>query len=208
MESLAGYVALVFVSVIATYLSQFLRPKVKIRYWLPHSFIFTIPNNQANPASGATQIIAPDGSALTPPAAPPNYFLHTQALTIRNFGRESSEWIEITHRRKPDFFQLYPPLNYTESTAPGGEHILRAGSLASKESFTIQFLGYTHMPELVIIRSSDGHASLMPWMTVRKYPRWVYITMQVAMFAGVAFLIYWLIRGGLFALKYAIHGGS
>ena len=203
MNSLAGYLATICVTVVATYLSQFLRPKVKILYWLPHRFMYSIPNTQSTPVPSSTQIISPDGTTLTPPAAPPTYLLWTQALTIQNFGRESAEWVEIAHRQKPDYFQLYPALKYTESTAPSGEHVLRVQSLASKEFFTIQFLGYTHMPELGFIRSPAGHASLMPWMTVRKYPPLVYALMRLTMIIGVAFCAYWIIRGGLFALKRA-----
>jgi len=201
MNSLAGYLATICVTVIATYLSQFLRPKVKILYWLPHRFMYSIPSNQLNPVPGGTQIISPDGTVLTPPAAPPTYLLLTQALTIQNFGREPAEWVEIAYRQKPDFFQLHPALNYTETTAPSGEHILRVRSLAPKEYFTIQILGYTHMPELAFVRSPAGHASLMPWMTVRKYPRWVYALMRLTMIIGIALCAYWIIKGGLFALK-------
>jgi hypothetical protein len=202
MDSLAGYLATICVTVVATYLSQFLRPKIKIRYWLPHSFMFSIPNNQLNSAPSSTQIITPDGSVLAPPAAPSNYWLLMQALTIQNFGRESAEWVEIAHRQKPDFFQLHPALNYTESTAPSGEHILRVNSLAPREFFTIQFLGFAQKPELAFIRSPAGHASLMPWVTVRKYPRWIYLLLQLVMIAGTAFCVYWIIRGGIFALKH------
>jgi len=41
----------------------------------------------------------------------------------------------------------------------------------------------------------------MPWMTVRKYPRWVYALMRLTMIIGIALCAYWIIKGGLFALK-------
>jgi hypothetical protein len=135
------------------------------------------------------------------PGPPANFFLLTQSVTIQNFGHESADWIEIVHARRPDFFQLHPALNYTESTAQTGEHTLRVGSLASKEFFTIQFLCYTHMPTLAYIRSPAGHASPMPWMTVRKYPSWVYAAMWLAMLVGAGFVAYWIIKGGTFVLK-------
>jgi hypothetical protein len=201
MNSLAGYLAAICVSVVATYLSQFLRPKVKIRYWLSHSFIYTIPNNLSNPAPNSTQIVTPEGSVLAPAATSPTSQLLTQALTIQNFGRESAAWIEIAHRRKPDFFQLHPALNYTESTGPSGEHILKVESLASKEFFTIQFLGFTQWPDLAFIRSPVGHASPMPWIAVRKYPSWVILLARLVAIIGAALCAYWIIRGGIFAFK-------
>jgi len=203
MDTLAGYIASLCMGAAATYLSQFLKPKVKIRYWLAHSFMYTIPNNQANPTPNPAPALPPPpaGNPVPPPIAPPNFLLLTQALTIQNLGRESAAWVEIVHRRKPDFFQLYPTLNYTENTTATGEHTLRVQSLAPKEFFTIQFLCYTHPPELAFIRSNAGHASLMPWLIVRKYPTWVYALMWFALIIGAGFAAYWIIKGAAFIFK-------
>jgi hypothetical protein len=192
MHSLGAYIATICVTVIATYLSQFLRPKIKIRYWLSHSFMYSVPNT--NPAA-----IAPAGGAV--PAAPTHFRLLTQSVTIQNFGRESAGWVEIVHPQKPDFFQLYPALNYTENTNATGAHTLRIQSLAPKEFFTIQFLSYTHMPQLEVIRSPAGRASLMPWMVVRKLPQWVYMLMWLLLIAGAGFCAYWIIKGGIFVFR-------
>lgn len=132
---------------------------------------------------------------------PQPFLVRTQAIVVQNFGRKPAEWVDIVHRRKPDFFQLYPSLNYTESTTPAGEHVLRINSVASKEWFTIQTLSYLTPPELLYIKSPVGHASLMPWMTVRRYPQAVYITMQLLMAVGAVVCAYWLIKGGAFLLK-------
>jgi hypothetical protein len=201
MDTLAGYIASLCAGAAGTYLSQFLKPKVKIKYWLAHSFMYTIPNNPFNPAPNpAPALPAPAGNVVAPPA-PANFLLLTQALTIQNFGRESAAWVEIVLNRKPDFFQLHPTLNYTENTAPTGEYTLRVQSLASKEFFTIQFLCYSHAPQLTLIRSNAGHASPIPWMAVKKYPRWVYVLMQLGLIVGIGFCAYWIIKGGIFVLK-------
>src|SRR5260370_15099635 len=134
MDSLAGYIASLCVGAAGTYLSQFLKPKVKIRYWLAHSFMYTIPNNQL-PAPNPSPGLVP-GNVAAPAAPPGNFFLLTQSVTIQNFGRENAPWIEIVHNQRPDFFQLFPTLNYTESTSATGEHNLRVQSLAPGEFFT------------------------------------------------------------------------
>jgi hypothetical protein len=198
MHSLAAYIATICATVIATYLSQFLSPKIKIRYWLSHSFMYTIPNT--NPAAVTpAAIVPPAGGGAA--AAPFHFKLLTQSVTIQNFGRESADWVEIVHPQKPDFFQLYPALNYTENTSPSGAHTLRVQSLASKEFFNIQFLSYTHMPQLEVIRSPAGRASLMPWMVVRKLPRWVYMLMWLLLIAGAGFCTYWIIKAGIFVFR-------
>jgi hypothetical protein len=202
MDTLAGYIATLCVGAIGTYLSQFLRPKIKIRYWQPHSFIYTIPKNQQLPAPNPAQALpAPAGNVAVPPSSPANFLLLTQSVTIQNFGRGSADWVEIVLARKPDYFQLYPALNFTENTNATGEHTLRVQSLAAKEFFTIQFLCYTHAPVLSLVRSNAGRASEMPWLTVKKYPRWVYLLMWLAMVIGIGFSAYWIIKGGIFILK-------
>jgi hypothetical protein len=172
---------------------------------MSHRFVYTIPNDQLNVGQNPVPVLpAPLNPAVNrarPPNAPPNYFLLTQSVTIQNFGRERADWVEIVHTRKPDYFQVYPAVNYTESTSPTGEHTLRVESLAPKEFFTIQFLCYTHMPELGHIRSMAGPATPMLWMTVRKFPRWVYVLLQIVMLMGASFAVYWLIKAIMFLLK-------
>jgi len=122
-------------------------------------------------------------------------------LTIQNFGRKAAGWVEIVHRKKPDFFQLYPSLNYSEITTPAGEHVIRVESLAHNEYFTIQLLSYVHQPEFLYVRSDAGQAKPMPWMVVRKFPRWAYGGVQLLILVGAGFSAYWLIRFAMFVFK-------
>ena len=212
MDTLAGYIASICVGAIGTYLSQFLKPKIKIHYWQPNSFWYTIPFAQLNPAPNPAPALTPP-AGITPapaaaapaaaPTAPQNFFLLAQSTTIQNFGRERAEWVEIVHQRRPDFFQLYPALPFAESTAPNGEHTIRVQSLASKEFFTIQLLSFTHMPQLMHVRSTAGHASVMRWMIVRRYSKPVYALLWLAMAIGMSFCAYWIIKGGIFIFKSA-----
>ena len=208
MEHLAGYIAAVCVGVAVTYLSQFLVPKIKILLWISHNFLYTMPVNQANPQpSTPPQLQLPPSnppSAVTQ-ARPATFNILTHSITVQNFGRKTADWVEIVHRKRPDFFQFFPSLNYTESTTPAGEHVLRVDSLAQNEWFTIQVLSYLSMPELLHIRSAVGHATSMPWMYVRKYPRWVYLILQLLVVTGSGFCAYWLIRAGVFLFK-VMHG--
>lgn len=204
MDTLAGYIATLAVGAIGQYLSQFIKPKVKILYWLPHSFMYKIPNAQLGPPANLPAPALPGGNqAAGPVPVPtlPHFLLLSQSISIQNFGRECAEWVEIAHRQKPDFFQLDPPLNFTEATTPSGEHHVRVQSLAPKQFFTIQFLSYTHAPELAFIRSPAGYASQMPWWTVRRFPKWVNALLGFLVIAGVSFCAYWIIQGGYFVLK-------
>ena len=106
------------------------------------------------------------------------------------------------HRRRPDFFQLYPSLNHTEGTTPSGEHVLRIESFSTNEFFTIQFLSYLHPPEFLYIRSTAGYMlhQCHGWL-YRKYPLWVYRVLWLLVVAGADSCVYWLIRSGIFVVK-------
>jgi len=196
VDSLAGYIGTICVTIIATYLSQFLVPRVKILYWLSHSFLYTLP------------VPLPTGTPASPPTVSPTpkaptFNLLTHSITVQNFGRKTADWVEIVHRKKPDFFQFYPSLNYAESTTPAGEHVLRVNSLAPKEWFTFQVLSYMQQPEFLYIRSNAGHASLMPWMPVRRYRQSVYNIIRLLVLIGSGVSVYWIIKAAIIVQKLA-----
>jgi len=204
MDSLAGYVASGCGAIIVGYLSQFLLPRIKIRYWLPSNFLYTMPINAAGKPAQPGQLPAPQPPAQQTPgqtAPPATFLIQTNSLTIQNLGRKTATWVEIVHRIRPDFFQLYPSLNYSEITTPSGEHIIRIESLAHREYVTLQLLSYVRQPELLYIRSEAGHASQMPWMVVRKFPKWAYAAVQLLILIGTGFSTYWLIKVAIFVFK-------
>lgn len=201
MDTLAGYIGLVGVSVAATYFSQFLRPKIKIRYWFQHNFMYTMPWN-VQPQQPLLQGAPPVAAGPAPqPGVGGIINVLTHSVTVQNFGRKSAEWVEIVHQRRPEFFQLFPPLDYLESTTPAGEHVLRVKSIAPKEWFTIQFLSFLQRPELLYVRSPIGHASLMPWVVIRQFPAWLGRVAWLLVATGSVFYSYWLIRAGIFLFK-------
>lgn len=209
MDSLASHIVTIIGTIVAAQLVRLIEPKVKIVYWLSSDFMYQIPTNQlAQAAAGVQPNPAP--AALPPAGGEPmpqqagqatHFLLRTSSLTIQNLGRKAADWVEIAHRRKPDFFQLQPPLNYSESTGPSGEHVLRVQSLASKELVTIQVLSYINPPDLAYIRSPVGHAPAIPVMPVRRYPQWFYRLVNLTILIGVGSILYWLIRAGMFTLK-------
>lgn len=159
---------------------QYLRPKVRVVYWVAHLFGFDLPEGLR---------------------------LFTHAITIQNLGSKSAESIEIAHNGKPDLFKLQPALSYEEETTPAGDHIIRVPNLGPKEFFTIEFLGYKQLPNFLYVRSKDGAASLIPIFLIQALPKWVYTLVAVLMAAGAGLIIFWLVRlldylyGLLFAAK-------
>lgn len=204
MSSLASHIATVVCTLVSAYFLRFIEPKIKIVYWVSHSFLYTIPADQLGPPPAQAQPALPplqQQQMPLPQVARPPFLLFTQSITVQNLGRKTADWVEVVHLRRPDYFQLHPPLNYTEATTPAGEHVLRVEAIGPKQVFTIQFLCYLNRLDFAYIRSAAGHATAIPWMTVRQYPRWVYSGMRILMLIGGGYCAYWLIRGSVFVLK-------
>jgi hypothetical protein len=85
MAEISGYIATGIISLIVGLLLRQLEPKSKIVYWSPHNFLFELQKEQV--------------------------VLQTNSLTVQNIGRKPAEDIEIIHKQKPDFFQLFPPFS-------------------------------------------------------------------------------------------------
>jgi hypothetical protein len=41
----------------------------------------------------------------------------------------------------------------------------------------------------------------MLWMTVRKYPKWVYTVWSVTTLIGASLCVYWIAKGAIFVIK-------
>ncbi len=174
MDSLAGYVVTGVISLAVGIALRALEPKVKIVWWNPHQFLFNLN---------------------------PTLALFTHAMTIQNIGRKSAEGVEIGHKKRPDFFKLQPALDYEESATPSGEHIIRVKSLGPNEFFTVEFLSHTTLPELLFIRSTAGHAQFIQIQPQRVFPRWWNSFATLMFLIGLGFIIYWLLKAGIFILS-------
>lgn len=172
MENLIPYLVTGLVSLAVGYLLKYVEPKSRVVWWSPHSFLFT----------------------LQPVPEQPQLSLFTHALTIQNLGRKPAERIEIVHRSRPDHFKLEPALDFDEDFTPDKEHIIRVPSLASKDFFSIEFLSYATLPDLLYIRSKDGPAKRIPIQTQRVFPRSIQIISAIFTLIGFGFTLYWLIR--------------
>jgi hypothetical protein len=177
VDSLWGYVATGVVSVAVGLLLRELAPKVRLVFWVPHSFVFEIP--------------IPDN---------PVAHLVTHAITIQNIGRKTAQDLEIVLRRRPDFFKLQPALDYVESDTPAGEHVIRLRSLGPREFFTFEFLSWASHPEITAIRCLEGPALPITVQAFRPWSRWALLVGWGLMLTGFGFWFFWLLRVGAFIL--------
>lgn len=168
MDDLGKYFFTGIVSLVVGLLLQRLKPQVKLRYWMPHSFLFELREE--------------------------NVVLQTDSLSIQNLGREPAKDVEIIYKARPDFFKFAPPVHFEEAKTPTGEHIIKIPSLGPKEHVFLQLLSYKTTPQILSVRSEQGLGKLMqiqiqPWI-----PYWGQVLTGSLIIIGAAFILYWLVR--------------
>lgn len=173
MDSLAGYVATVVVSLIVGYLMHWVEPKSRIQAWSPHNFWFDLGDNST---------------------------IQTNSVAIHNSGRRPARDIEVVHASRPDFIQFWPTIPYSEETTARGEHVIRVASLGPKEAVFLQLLGSPTLPDFRNLRWEGGQAQWIPMQAQRVWPNWAVRGAQVVLLVGLASIAYWLIRLGLVLL--------
>jgi hypothetical protein len=169
MDALSNYITTIVVSLIAGYLSQFLQPKSRLFFWSPHNFFFNLKEE--------------------------NVALQTNSLTIQSAGRLPAENIEIIHKQKPDFFELFPSMEYQEAINPNGEHVIKIKSLGAKEWVVVQMLSYKNPPVLLTVRWERGKAKAVQIQPQRVWPKWFLAIINGILLIGIGTIMYWLIKG-------------
>jgi hypothetical protein len=176
MDTLGGHVATIVVALIVGYFSQFLLPRSKLIYWSPHNFFFDLRLN-------------------------PNFVLQTNSLILQNVGRSTAEGVEVIHKQRPDFFELFPAMAFVEKMNPNGEHVITIANLGPKEWVLIQLLSYANAPVLKNIRSTRGPAKWVKIQPQRVYSHWVNWSAVILFVTGAGTLAYFLIRLGIYVAR-------
>jgi hypothetical protein len=173
MDTIAGYVATIVVSLLSGYLAQFLQPRSRLIFWSPHNFFFNLKNE--------------------------GVVLQTNSLTVQNSGRQPAEDVEIIHKQRPDFFELFPSMQYEEHTNPNGEHIIRLKSLGPKEWVLVQLLSHKTPPVISNVRWKHGKGKWVQIQPRRVYPKWFQVLMNSLVLVGIGTIVYLVIQGAMHA---------
>jgi hypothetical protein len=176
-----GVVTLV-TTVFASLLIMYIRPKAKVRYWRPHSFLHDIPepNNK-------------------------HVFIRTEAITLQNLGRENANNIQLTFKKKPDHFSIDPPsanimTQFCKFDNDVNEYfVINIASLAPRELITVQILNFQQDLSLLVspllnVRSAAGKAECIPVQIAKVLPRWFVKLAYIIMIIGIICTIYLLVK--------------
>jgi hypothetical protein len=182
MDTLAGYIATVVVSLLVGYLAQFLQPRSRLVWWSPHNFLFNLKSE--------------------------GVVLQTNSLNIQNIGRLPAEDVEIIHKQRPDFFELFPAMQFEEGNNPNGEHVIRIKSLGPKEWVMVQLLSHKTPPVFSNVRWKHGQAKWVQIQPQRVFPKWVLAAMNAFALIGVGTIVYLVGRFGVYVLQVAERAGA
>ncbi|MGF6697854.1 hypothetical protein OKW38_002466 [Paraburkholderia sp. MM5496-R1] len=183
-ESIYSTIFSAFVTFVFTLIVKRLEGKARLVYWLPHTFLFHVPQDP-NPAQ---------------PDQPNVFAIQTNTLTIQNRGSKAVEKLEIIHQRRPDHMQFAEGIVYEESHLANGHHAIKIDALGPKELVTLQLLSYRNLPVLIAIRSREGPAKRIQILIFKKLPSYVYVFARALMFIGFFTVLYLLSRLLLYGL--------
>lgn len=171
---ITGVVGLVFLGI-----QRVFAPGARLGYWIPHDFTFRVPlPNQPQPLN-----------------------VQTATLTVQNLGRKTAEDVEITHRTKPDHFQLNPPRTFVETTGADGTYTINVGSLGPKEFLQMQVFSHITSPSLAGVRSKEGPAKSVRFQIIRQFSKPFLFGVRVCMIVGALTIFYWIVRAALFTAR-------
>lgn len=158
------------VTAILAGVGQLLQPRVKLQFGIGNQFTYSVPNTQQHN---------------------PNIFYIVSTVFLKNAGRTTAKNVELTFNYKPEHFQFWPPITYTEKQTPDNRHVLVIPFLSAKESLTLNLLMATpstsgmRLPELLHVRSEHGPAKgqiLTPTPIMSKK---IALTLWLLIFVGV-----------------------
>lgn len=172
MEGLTGYIAIGIISLVVGMVLRSLERKPNIAYWQPHYALFKVPD--------------------------PEITVQTDSINIQNLGSKEAEAIEIIFKEKPDHFQFTPSIQFATEQTPNNEFLIKLDTLGPKEFITLHILSYATAPKVELIRCKTGIAKMMPYQTLKKYPRWFELGSALMLLVGLGFTIYWLIMAIIF----------
>ncbi|CAD6525886.1 hypothetical protein ACFQ3P_13830 [Paraburkholderia sabiae] len=171
---ITGIVGLVFLGI-----QRLFSPGAKVAYWIPHDFTFRVPL----------------------PNQPQPLLVQTATLTVQNLGRKAAEDVEITHRTKPDHFQLHPPRTYEETTGADGTYKISIGSLGPKEYFQMQVFSHMTPPVLAGVRSKDGPAKSIRFQVNRQLSKPALHAVRACIIVGAATIVYWIVWPAILLMR-------
>lgn len=118
--------------------------------------------------------------------------VHHHSVLVANQGREPAKNVRIGHRTLPDF-EVFPDVEYSKLSLPGGSTEIVVPILAPKEQITLSYLYFaplTYRDINTYVKSDIGFAKVLNVLPTPQLPQWVQWTVWALVAYGAAALIY------------------
>lgn len=156
------------------YISGFVERRPRIIVWLGHA--------------SAIQAQVPGGPTST---------IHTHAVVVRNAGKKTATNVRLGHDQFPQSYSVFPALNYSVITTPGGGTEILFPTLAPDEQVTVTYLYFPPVTWYQIntyTRSDEGLARYINVLPTPQQPLWLLRVAAFLFLLGAAAAIYLLVQ--------------
>ena len=149
-------------------ITRWLTPKARVIWANLHQFAFL--------ADRTPQQSDPDQSR--------KLLIYTRTVLVQNIGRVPAENVEIYLPAKPDNYQIFPTVGYTERQNPDGFHVITIDRLVAGELVMLEMLqARAELPEVLRVRTSErfGEQRQMQWQRVYTKPVLAFVALLMAL---------------------------
>lgn len=117
---------------------------------------------------------------------------YTRTLLLANAGRVPAERVEIVLAHRPQFFQVHPPISFSETPSPDS-FIITFPHIGPRQTITVEMLAVgpfqQHLPDITVVRSKAGPAPVVPLIAQKITPVWIRLTSIVLQITGAALIL-------------------
>jgi len=159
----------------ALIIERLVRPKSRVIIGARHEFTFLLRANEQQPQAR---------------------LIRTRDVTVQNMGRGVARSVDIIFNYRPEHFEIWPSVRFTESVNPDNRFIIRVDRLNPRQYVQIEMLSGNELPRLMEVSYEGGQG-------VEKDTAWIIRPKK-----AIVFSIFSLALFGLFCLIYLIIDGA
>jgi hypothetical protein len=125
--------------------------KPKLMWTARHGFTFLVPNATASEK-------VEERSNQVPAVNAPRFFnIDTIGFYFHNAGRAPVRNMELIFNYRPEHFEFWPPIMYTEKYISDNRFfVIQIDNLGPKVFFNLELLGQNEIPRLIRVTSDEG----------------------------------------------------
>ena len=164
-EVLKSIISVIITTILTAILGHLFVGKPKVKWGLSHGFVFNLRKQTDN---------AEDN------------LIFTQSIFVKNMGRTPAQEIEVHLNFAPEHFQVWPSFDYSVSTTPQGQFVIKIATLGKGEHLTLEMVqGRFDLPNVLYVRTLEGPCPSMSIAPQPVAPDWLKAFVSALMLLGL-----------------------